>query len=117
VATTTVVEDYMLKAVRQAEFEWLEDGSCAAWVPGFPGLIALGVDGQSCLQDLWKRLDLWLRSSLETGLSLPVIDGIDFSAGDDRERLVEHSARLGPVPRGKIYESDDELFRALDGEP
>ena len=115
--TSTAVEDYIIKAVQRAEFQRLEDGSCVALVPELPGLVALGMDGQACLLDLWRRLGEWVQTSFDESLELPILDGIDLNRGEERDGLVEYCRRAQPGRKRRIFYSDDELFEALDRQP
>src|SRR5579884_834538 len=104
--TPAIIEDYIIKAIQCAEFERLEEGGCTAWVPGFPGLIAVGRDGKACLLDLWRHLDDWIAVSAERGLELPALGGIDLRA--DRETLLAAGKRRKGRKQGQIFESTEE---------
>lgn len=109
---TSVVDDYVIKAIQRAQFEHLEHDSCAALVPGFPGLIALGRDGRACLFDLWERIEDWVRASFEGGLKLPVIDGIDLHTERTRNLAAYHE-HVGDRERGRFLECDEEFLETL----
>lgn len=110
--TMSIVEDYIIRAIQHARFEHLEDGSVTAWVPGFPVLIALGVDGKRCMNDLWRRLDEWVQASFEEGLELPVIEDIDLNTAEKRKLATYHEP-LGERAKGRFFETDEEFREAL----
>jgi hypothetical protein len=113
VATTTVVEDYIIKAIQRAEFEHLEDGGCTAWIPGFPGLVAVGRDGRDCLLDVWRRLSSWIQNSIDRDFELPVVGGINLN-----DHKVQKAAGLVKRPpskrRRRIYVTDEEFLQSLE---
>jgi hypothetical protein len=111
-ATISIVDDYIIKAIQRAQFDPVDDGGCTAWVPEFPGLIALGPDGQACLLDLWRRVEDWIQTSVEERLQLPVLDGLDLNIEKNR-RLVIHHKPTKPHERGRFFESDEEFLKAL----
>lgn len=111
--TMSIVEDYIIRAIRRAEFERLEDGSVVAHLSGFPGLVALGPDAKSCLDDLWDRLDDWIRVSIDEVLPLPVLDGVDLNSEASRKLADYHNYRA-ELPRGRLFETDEEFMKSLD---
>ena len=114
-ATASVVEDYIIKAIQRAEFEHLEEGGCAAWIPGFPGLIAVGADAKACMLDIWRRVDDWIQASVEEGLELPVLDGIDLSCEENRNYLASRRHKWSRR-RGRFFETEEEFLTALSEE-
>lgn len=110
--TMSIIDDYIIKAIQRAQFEHLEDGSVTAWVPEFPGLIALGPDGRACMNDLWRRLGEWVEASFEEGLTLPIIAGIDLNTVENR-RLITYHECPEERERGRFFEGDDEFLEAL----
>lgn len=108
----TSVEDFLIAAARRAVIEPQEDGIVAAIVPECPGVIAFGNDAHECFQDLVRRLNDWVRVSLELGNPLPVIDGIDLNT--EAGRLLASYHHLGDAsPGGRIYQDEDELDAAF----
>lgn len=104
----TIVEDFLIAAARRAVIEPQEDGTMAAVVPECPGVIAFGNDAHECFQDLLRRLNDWVRVSLELGNPLPVIDGIDLNI--DAGRLLASYHHLGDASHGeRVYWDEDEL--------
>src|SRR5437660_711403 len=70
----TIVEDYVMAAMRHAELEDLELGGVGAYVPECPGVLAFGDDVHECAAGLYSRLEEWVRLCLRRGQTLPVID-------------------------------------------
>lgn len=88
----TIVEDYVLAAMRRAVFERLEGGTIAATVPEAFGVVAFGGDGRECLGNLYERLADWALVSLERGYELPVLDDIDLNSEMRRILNLSHGA-------------------------
>lgn len=108
----TVVEDYIIAAMKRAEYEQLQEGVVGASVPGCPGVLAFGADIHACAAALYARLEDWVRVSLEQGQQLPVIDGIDLSSETGRILASYHGGHSSSV-QGELYEDADELEAAF----
>ena len=110
--TISIVDDYIIAAIKRAEFERLLDNSVTALAPGFPGLIALGRDAKACMNDLWRRLDEWVQASFEEGLELPIIDGIDLNTEESR-KLASYHRRQDERGRQRFFETDEQFLESL----
>ena len=109
----SIVEDYVVAAMKHAEVEWLDNGMLAATVPECFGVVATGVDVHACAVNLYARLEDWARVSLERGHSLPVIDGIDLSTDPGRILATYHGGQPEPL-RGEFLRDETELQAAFD---
>lgn len=109
----TVVEDYVIAAIRHAEFEQFANGMVGATVPGCPGIVAAGADIHECARDLYARLEEWIRVSLATGQDLPVIDGIDLNSESSKLLAGYHGGAASPA-HGEFYADESEFEAALD---
>jgi hypothetical protein len=69
--TKTVVEDYLLAAMKRAEGARAPNGTLILTVPDFPGTVASGAEPLEGLEDLYRRLEKWVLLSLERGYPLP----------------------------------------------
>jgi predicted RNase H-like HicB family nuclease len=87
---TTIVEDYVVAALRHAVPETDEDGTFGAWIPEIPGLVAFGADVHECARNLYGLLEEWVRERLVVGDEMPVIDGIDLNSEAGQTRASYH---------------------------
>lgn len=74
-----VLSDYIDKAMQQAEYDKLEDGSFVGRIPPCPGVIAFHDTLRSCQQELRSVLEDWILVGLRFKHPLPVIDGLDLN--------------------------------------
>jgi hypothetical protein len=99
-AIKTVVEDYLLAAMKRAEVARAKNGTLVLTVPEFPGTVACGADPLECLEDLYRRLEKWVLLSLARGYSLPPMpaqDGvIDLNTEDNRALAAYHKVSRAP---------------------
>jgi len=117
-ALRTIVEDFVIAAMRSAAAESFEDGSVAATVPGCPGVITYGADQHECATELYARLETWVKLSLAASYTLPVIDGIDLNSQAGQVLATYHGGPGSPA-EGTFYPDEDALevaFRS-HGEP
>jgi hypothetical protein len=72
-----MLTDYLHAAMRHAEHERLEDGSCYAHIPGLPGLWASGANLEDTRNELFSALDDWLYVNADGAKAQPPeFDGI-----------------------------------------
>jgi predicted RNase H-like HicB family nuclease len=73
--------EYMRAAMREAEFEELENGAWFASIPGFDGLWATGPTRESARYELYGTLDGWLDVHTKIGgFKAPVINGMSLES-------------------------------------
>jgi predicted RNase H-like HicB family nuclease len=82
-----ILSDYISKALSQALYEKLEDGTYAGKIPECTGVLAFGNSLRECEEDLQSTLEDWVLVGLKKGHRLPVIDGIDLNKDIIREPL------------------------------
>jgi predicted RNase H-like HicB family nuclease len=74
-----ILTDYVGRAMAQAVYDKLEDGTFAGKIPACPGVIAFGETLRECETELHSVLEDWLLVGLKMKHVLPVIDGIDLN--------------------------------------
>lgn len=74
-----VLSDYIDKAMQQAKYDKLEDGSFVGRIPPCPGVIAFNDTLRACQQELRSVLEDWILVGLGFKHPLPVIDGLDLN--------------------------------------
>jgi hypothetical protein len=113
VALLTIVEHFVMAAMKRAVPEQLEDGTIAATIPECPGVVAFGADRHECATELYARLEDWVKVSLAGGLGLPVIDGIDLNT-EAGQILATYHAGDGSSIGDEFYASAEELEAAFE---
>jgi predicted RNase H-like HicB family nuclease len=73
--------DYINKALSNAEYDKLEEGSFSGRIPQCQGVIAFGKTLFECQKELESVLEGWLIIKIRHGDTLPVIDGLDINVG------------------------------------
>ena len=79
----TIVEDFIIAAMKRARVEEFENGVLGASLPECPGVVAFGADQHECARNLYAQLDEWVAVSLAAQTPLPVLDGIDLNRQSD----------------------------------
>ena len=74
-----VLSEYIDRAMAQAEYDKLEDGSLSGRIPPCKGVVAFGDTLRACEDELRSTLEDWLLLGLKLGHTLPVMDGIDLN--------------------------------------
>ena len=77
-----MLTDYIQAAMRQAEYETLEDGTIFGRIAVFQGVWANTPDPDSCRDELREVLEDWILVGLRSRHVLPVVDGIDLNVAD-----------------------------------
>lgn len=78
-AVQYVLSEYLNRAMAQADYDKLEDGTFAGRIPACQGVVAFGTTLRECEAELRSTLEDWLWIGLKLGHTLPVIDGIDLN--------------------------------------
>jgi len=68
-----ILSNYVEKAMAQALYDELEDGTFAGRIPGCPGVIAFGSTLQECMVELRSTLEDWILVGLKLGHPLEPI--------------------------------------------
>ena len=71
--------EYINKAMSEAVYDKLEDGSISGKIPQCPSVIAFGKTLYRCEQELRSSLEGWLIVKIRHGDSLPVIGRINLN--------------------------------------
>ncbi len=70
---------YIARAVEQAYYERMENGSYFATIPAFKGLWAEGKTIEAARRELIETLEDWLLLAFRFGDDVPVLGGIDLN--------------------------------------
>ncbi len=82
-----ILSDYIDRAMAQAEYDKLDDGTFAGRIASCKGVIAFGASLKECEDELRSTLEDWLLLGLKLGHALPVVDGIDLNKEPEYESL------------------------------
>ena len=82
-----ILSDYIDKALYQAVYEKLEDGTYAGKIPVCTGVIAFANTLRECENELHSTLEDWVWVGLKKAHELPIIDGIDLNKEIIREPM------------------------------
>ena len=74
-----MLTDYIQAAMRQAKYEFLEDGTFFASIPELQGLWANAPTVEACREELLDGLEEWIVLGLRLGHKIPPINGIDLN--------------------------------------
>ncbi|HEX8847539.1 MAG TPA: hypothetical protein VF791_23050 [Pyrinomonadaceae bacterium] len=74
-----ILSEYLERAMAQAEYDKLEDGTFSGRIASCKGVVAFGATLRECEDELRSTLEDWLLVGLKLGHILPVIDGIDLN--------------------------------------
>ena len=80
-----VLTDYVGRALAEAVYDKLDDGTFVGRVPAAPGIVAFVSTLRECEDEVRSVLEDWILLGLKLGHPLPVIGGIDLN----KEPLVE----------------------------
>jgi predicted RNase H-like HicB family nuclease len=86
--TRFALSEYIDRALAEAEYDKLEDGSFAGRIPACTGVIAFGASLRNCEAELRSTLEDWILLGLRLGHRLPTIASIDLNGERAREPLV-----------------------------
>ncbi len=78
---------YIERALRQAVFEKLDDGTYSGRIPACTGVVAFDDTLRGCEDELRSTLEDWVWMGLKLGHQLPVIDDIDLNRAPADESL------------------------------
>ena len=84
-AVRFILTEYVNRAMAQAVYDKLEDGTFAGRIPPCKGVVAFGSTLRGCEEELRSTLEDWLLVGFKLGHPLPVIDGIDLNKEPHRE--------------------------------
>jgi predicted RNase H-like HicB family nuclease len=82
-----IISEYIERAMAQAEYDKLEEGSFSGRIPPCKGVVAFGSTLHRCEEELRSTLEDWLLIGFKLGHPLPVIDGIDLNKEPEYEPM------------------------------
>jgi predicted RNase H-like HicB family nuclease len=83
--TGYILSEYIEKAMSEALYDKLQDGTFAGRSPSCKGVLAFGPTLRECEEGLRSTLEDWILVGLKLGHPLPVIGGIDLNREPLRE--------------------------------
>ena len=89
------------------------DGTWVAHVPEIRGLLAFGADVHECAKELYALLEEGVRTSLESGNEIPVLDGIDLNSQASHLLASYHRGVDVQQTTGDFFEDERELAAAF----
>lgn len=84
---TFILTDYLDRALAQAEYDKLEDGSFSGRIPVCKGVVAFGTTLRDCEIELRSTLEDWVLLGLKLGHELPVIANLNLNTTPTYEPL------------------------------
>ncbi len=84
-AVRYILSEYLDRAMAEAVYDKLEDGTFAGRVPSCKGVIAFGGTLRECESELRSVLEEWVLVGLKLGHPLPMIGGLDLNKEPVRE--------------------------------
>ena len=74
-----ILSDYVEMALREAEYDKLEDNSFVGRIPACQGVIAFAATLRECEDELRSTLEDWVLVGLKLGHELPVLSNINLN--------------------------------------
>ncbi len=74
-----IISEYLDRALAQAEYDKLEDGTFSGRIASCTGVIAFGASLRQCEDMLRSTLEDWLLVGLKLGHTLPLVEDIDLN--------------------------------------
>jgi predicted RNase H-like HicB family nuclease len=76
-----ILTEYFDRAMAQAVYDKLDDGTFAGRIPPCPGVVAFAASLAECSEELRSTLEDWVLLGMKLAHALPVIAGIDLNRG------------------------------------
>ena len=74
-----ILSEYVHRAMEQAVYDKLEDGTFASRIPDCPGVVAFATTLRECEDELRSTLEEWILLGLKLRHHLPVVGSIDLN--------------------------------------
>jgi len=74
-----ILTEYLDRAMTQAVYDKLDDGTYGGRIPPCPGVVAFATSLAGCAEDLRSTLEDWVLLGMKLTHALPVIAGIDLN--------------------------------------
>jgi predicted RNase H-like HicB family nuclease len=82
-----ILSEYIEKALGNALYDKLEDGTYSGRIPDCIGVIAFGKTLRECEIELRSTFEEWILLGLKLNHYLPIIDSIDLNKEPAREKV------------------------------
>jgi predicted RNase H-like HicB family nuclease len=76
---TYILSDYLERALAQAEYDKLEDGTFFGKIPSCKGVVAFGATLRECETELHSTLEDWVLVGLKLGHELPLLGNMNLN--------------------------------------
>jgi predicted RNase H-like HicB family nuclease len=76
---TFILSDYIERALAQAEYDKLEDGTFFGKIPTCKGVVAFGTTLRECEIELHSTLEDWVLVGLKLGHELPLLGNMNLN--------------------------------------
>lgn len=122
-AVKSLVDDYLLAAMKRLEVTHVDNGGIVLTIREFPGLIGCGQDAGEAWGELYRRLENLVTRSVERGASLPVLwlndAEINLNATESHARSDYHHSSQAVLSeqKGTRIDSQEDLERFFDEMP
>ena len=80
-----VLSEYVDRAMAEAVYDKLEDGTFAGKIPPCTGVVAFAPNLRACEEELRSTLEDWIVLGLKLRQRLPILAGIDLNQEPNRE--------------------------------
>ena len=81
------MSDYLDRALSQAEYDKLEDGTFFGRIPSCKGVVAFAATLRECEDELRSVLEDWVLVGLKLGHELPILNSINLNGKPEYESL------------------------------
>lgn len=81
------MSDYLDRALAQAEYDKLEDGTFFGRIPSCKGVVAFAATLRECEDELHSVLEDWVLVGLKLGHDLPILSDINLNGKPEYESL------------------------------
>jgi predicted RNase H-like HicB family nuclease len=82
-----ILSDYLNRALAQAEYDKLEDGTFFGRIPSCKGIVAFGANLRECEDELRSVLEDWVLVGLKLGHDLPIFSNINLNGKPEYDSL------------------------------
>ncbi len=82
-----ILINYISRALAEAEYDKLEDGTFFGRIPSCKGVVAFRKTLRECEDELHSVLEDWVLVGLKLGHTLPILDNIDLNRKPEYEQL------------------------------
>jgi predicted RNase H-like HicB family nuclease len=89
-----ILSAYVEKAMAQALYDKLDDGTFAGRIPSCKGVVAFGVTLRKCEEELRSTLEDWILVGLKLGHRMPILGGVNLNRELKHERVVPCKLRM-----------------------